>query len=440
MAPPLDKVFISYSAKDCMQGSCAEAVAGRGPCPAGGCERERRERQFVRDLAACLQPLYEVVWDQDGKTLQVGEEWREALYTELAQCNAAIVVLTNSSTESVYVPLEAMVLMWRRLLDPTFLVIPVFFSSVNENTLRSPNSRFYGVGLEELQAAKLEHRPGDEQQTYAKIKTKLEPIKPKVPLESLFIAHDLAALLKAATPPRLEAAARRASVNLPWDPALSRPFLLALALLRCDLPNAVSALENLKDSLDLHARKRLCDLIIPLWVDLQAATVLQRERERKRLITLNAALTETAHHYADRAWSHQPRRVDMFDVTTVDEGTGTEIYSAVVRRVYESIIAEVPELHTGSETFEDMEDTLRGRSKEEPVLHVCIKHQPGLLTEALLELQAKLSLRIIYLREDARPESVGPNEYVVQPLLQPQAEKKAKGQWRDAMAALRRTK
>ena len=425
---PLDKVFISYSAKNCAPETCVLAPSGAEVCPSGGCERRRGERLFVESLAQCLQPTYEVVWDQNGTTLLPGIDWRKTLYVEFARCRAAIVVLTQSSLESAYVPLEAMVLVWRWLIDPTFLVIPVYFSPLDENTVKSPNSRFYGVGLENLQG--LKHQSGHEQQTYAAIKARLTQIAPSVPLESLVIAHRLAALLEKVTPPELDAAARVLGHCDEWDPVLPQPFLLALALLRSDLPTAVSALAHVVDSLDLEPRKRLHRMITPLWVSLPAAAALQRERERP--IVLNATWDKTAHHYALRAWSHQTREVLVFPIVAADDGTGTEIYSAIRHSLQQTILVEFPDL-----ADEELESALEWLSREGPHIYVCIHQGSGVSVEVLASLQAKLRVRIIYLRPDASAETVGPDAYVIEPLVDTQAEKIARQQYVSATIALK---
>src|ERR1051326_2027566 len=120
MPPP--KVFISYSAKPCKQ-SCARTP----PC-AGAvqrCDRAVEETGFRDSLIQRLkargaEPLF------DGNQLFEGEIWREKLYPALAKCDAGVLLLTESAAASVYVPIEAMVLAWRRLLDASFDLIPVF--------------------------------------------------------------------------------------------------------------------------------------------------------------------------------------------------------------------------------------------------------------------------------------------------------------------------
>ena len=429
------RVFISYSAKGCVAGHCAERTSGSAACAPDGCKRAVREKEFVEKLAEYLQPTYDVVWDQNGRTLLAGDDWRANLYKEFARCDAAIVLLTNSSTESAYVPLEAMVLVWRQLLDPNFLVIPVFFAPLDENTVKDSNSRFYGVGLENLQGLKLTHLDGQEQQTYAKIGQGLQRIAASIPLERLSIVHELAALLEPATAPQLEAAAQCASANCAdWDPRLPRPFLLALAVLKCNLLTASDALANVVNSLDAHQRQRLCDLILPLWVDLSAAMALQRERQR--LIVLNTALPETVHHYIQRAWSHQPRPVQVYNITAVTDGDETELYSVVLNNLYQALLMAFPQLKMSNPTVAKMKNALTLLSRGEPVIHICVEPTSRVTIDALARLQTKLPVRIVYMQPQARAETVGPNAYVVQPALDPEVESNATTEWLAAQIAL----
>jgi hypothetical protein len=94
------QVFVSHSSKDRLatEHLCALLAA---PDDAEG---------------ACCDPLV------DYTELQPGVEWPQYLHEMMAQCQAAIVLLTGNAVASPWVLKEATILTWRRSLDPQFAV------------------------------------------------------------------------------------------------------------------------------------------------------------------------------------------------------------------------------------------------------------------------------------------------------------------------------
>ena len=75
----------------------------------------------------CCEPL------TDQKDLQAGDEWLQRLYAWMGLCDAALILLSPRAVtreNSTWVPREANLLLWRKALDPRFVVIPVLTGGV----------------------------------------------------------------------------------------------------------------------------------------------------------------------------------------------------------------------------------------------------------------------------------------------------------------------
>lgn len=97
-----------------------------------GDERAAWVRERLRE---CLSALN---WDVkvDTDALQDGVEWRGQLYTWLADCDAAVILLNKAALESSWVKREAHVLMWRRALGAPLTVVPVLLPDVDLREIR----------------------------------------------------------------------------------------------------------------------------------------------------------------------------------------------------------------------------------------------------------------------------------------------------------------
>ncbi|GAA0961270.1 toll/interleukin-1 receptor domain-containing protein [Virgisporangium aurantiacum] len=76
--------------------------------------------------AVCLQlreKNYQVLVDKDE--LRPGQDWRSVLTHWLADCHAAVLLLTRDALQSTWVRREITILMWRRALGSPVAVIPV---------------------------------------------------------------------------------------------------------------------------------------------------------------------------------------------------------------------------------------------------------------------------------------------------------------------------
>src|SRR4051812_24231830 len=83
-------------------------------------------RAYIEAIEATLGAAgFEILVDRTR--LEPGNKWRDEIYTWMGLCHAAIILVSDAAIrpESIWVPRESSILLWRRTLDPAFNVIPV---------------------------------------------------------------------------------------------------------------------------------------------------------------------------------------------------------------------------------------------------------------------------------------------------------------------------
>jgi hypothetical protein len=74
----------------------------------------------------------------DQRSLQAGDEWCQRLYAWMGLCDAAVVLLSPRAIRresSTWVPREVNLLLWRKALDPDFLIIPTLVSGLEREDI-----------------------------------------------------------------------------------------------------------------------------------------------------------------------------------------------------------------------------------------------------------------------------------------------------------------
>ncbi|MES9993174.1 MAG: toll/interleukin-1 receptor domain-containing protein [Candidatus Thiodiazotropha sp.] len=88
---------------------------------------------FLEQLVAKLDSSNEMEVLVDQRNLQAGDEWCQRLYSWMGLCDAAVILLSPRAItreSSVWVPREVNLLLWRKALDPDFVIIPVLVSGL----------------------------------------------------------------------------------------------------------------------------------------------------------------------------------------------------------------------------------------------------------------------------------------------------------------------
>jgi hypothetical protein len=97
-------------------------------------------------------------------------------------CHAAIILLSKAANHpnSIWVPRETNILLWRRTIDPSFVVLPVCIGALTRDDLRT--GPFADTRLEELQFLPTAPPATLSQDVLARLRPLLAP---KTPLETL---------------------------------------------------------------------------------------------------------------------------------------------------------------------------------------------------------------------------------------------------------------
>lgn len=89
---------------------------------------EPETQVFLDTLVAQLQTGLDCEPLTDQKDLEAGDEWLQRLYAWMGLCDGAVILLSPRAVRrenSTWVPRETNLLLWRKALDPRFVVIPV---------------------------------------------------------------------------------------------------------------------------------------------------------------------------------------------------------------------------------------------------------------------------------------------------------------------------
>lgn len=295
------RIFISHSAKDFM----AEA-----PAP-GDDEAEARFRrlEYARWVRSAVVDRLRAsgkfdVW-LDVSCLEPGDAWRALLSRWLGSCDGAVILLNEEAAASQWVRKEATILTWRQSLRSGVRIVPALLGDFDAG-------RLTGLGLEdvkEIQTARLKSKeltPENAELLADQIVGKFEGLtvdETQTPMAEW--VEDVVATLDGVSAVHFRRAARLLGIE---DADLSHfpdhELTMAHQLLYADLDSAYDALVQLQRGLKRENFSRLVDLLLPIWVDPEAARNLQaivaRSREH-RVLAINAEYQDTATAYILRS-------------------------------------------------------------------------------------------------------------------------------------------
>lgn len=87
----------------------------------------------------------------DRTRLDAGDDWQGVLHDWLAECQAAVLLLTPRALQRPWVLKEATILAFRRQRDPAFLLLPVLLQGLTPQHLAA-HAGFSALGLDAVQA------------------------------------------------------------------------------------------------------------------------------------------------------------------------------------------------------------------------------------------------------------------------------------------------
>jgi hypothetical protein len=246
----------------------------------------------------------------DSAILHPGDEWRDELALALGLCQGAVVLLAEPALDAArpWVLWETGILVWRQILDPDFVIVPVLMPGIDLARLEGhPGFREF-----RLQTRQTVSHGDDSAETARAIAARFQAgsgAARSTPVDELI--DQVHALLENVGDHTVAAAARRLDLPaVPWTPQGDPRRALALGLLDAPIDESVDALEYiLERTTDTRAIARILELTLPGWVDLRAAHAVARsarEPGRKRALIVNAESGFAAEMYVRRASAKPP--------------------------------------------------------------------------------------------------------------------------------------
>lgn len=340
------------------------------------------DARLERLRAALAAQDFDVIVDRDQ--LRAGDEWRREIYTWLGLCEVAVVLIAPRALDPAnpWVSREATILMWRRALDPSFIVVPVLVDGVELADLE--DGPFRDLLLNEVQGEIVAQ--GDTDEWIALLAGQLaDKARACAPPPLAALARPVAEQLRGVPEDLLREAANMIAVELgPWKPQADLALELAVQLLHLGLEGSFNALDHLAvNGMDRGRLKSLIELIAPSWVDLCAAQCLAEVAGRQQeyaALWLNAESLWAARMFILRAsarppgteWDHVPFAAQ------VDEG-GLE---SLVQQLNEALIAKLKietDVFAPETPEERLARQLQRRMKARQPVFVVVKHSAGLM-------------------------------------------------------------
>lgn len=250
---------------------------------------------FLDALLAAIaaEPGFEPLTDRTD--LQAGDDWMQQLYTWMGLCDAAVILLSPRAVtreNSAWVPRETNLLLWRKSLDPRFVVIPVPIGGLQTDALRH-NPFLADVRLRDLQFA-------DAQADDDKIPLIVQTLRDKLASQRTRLAFDPVrvhvedCLQRYAPQSSVEQALLQHFGADPWQPLMPPAQKLSLQLLRgaaSETVDAVIQLVTLGSQGEARLGARLFEALYPLRLPAEPACrllTLCHEQRGRGSVLINA--------------------------------------------------------------------------------------------------------------------------------------------------------
>ena len=259
----------------------------------------------------------------DASVLQVGDDWRTEIYLHLNECRAAILFISKEGLSSWWVRREIEILLWRRWLRSSVLIIPVLIGGLKRDEI--------GVaGFSELNSIQYARLAGDD--TVREIADRLAKLSDRTSGDERInswldrICEDLGEVTDAG---RLAEAAEKFGLSAEDINAIrggglaSGQRFIASHLLSSGLSEKLSpAIETFANLLSADRLRRLVSIIEPAWVDPGAARFLLAPPSgpHRMIVLLSAQEPQTAEQYYKRATCCAMNGYGLRSVGSVDVG------------------------------------------------------------------------------------------------------------------------
>jgi hypothetical protein len=318
------RIFISHSCKDLADDPDAALCYARAV----------RER-----IKAKLEAQGHTVW-LDVDSLVPGDRWRARLHEWLGCCDGAVILFDRTSVQSPWLRKEATILGWRRTLQETLRVVPVFLGDFRSSDLKQYD---YGsLDIDANQAARLKPGVLDADALSDLVTDAFAGLATGAADSPMGRWTQRVATLIGGI--RDKQCVREAAALLEVDDAELEHFsgceaAIARQLLHVGLEGALAALSRLEEDMPDEDFEQLAALCTPTWVDGDAAADLQAllDRSPRPAIAVNSDSSDVGREYLSRAacWPLPSRRF-----VTVSDPAGDGGVEELVPR-YENVMRHV---------------------------------------------------------------------------------------------------
>jgi hypothetical protein len=247
----------------------------------------------------------------DMDVLKAGQEWASELYLRLAECHAAVILLSPKALRSTWVMREVNILLWRRSLWPRLHIVPALIGGIGmEDVEEAGFSELAPLEFARSSATDPEAAAMEVAQKILERFANLPASEDASPMSDWVkrIARSVEDVDRSA----LAEAARDLYVTddeisqmlLPDGPSFLAHQFLDARRLRAGSSDGgpYHAVEKLADHMADDRLGRLTTLIAPTWVNSQSARrLLIPPGPERAVVILNAYDPVTAEHYINRA-------------------------------------------------------------------------------------------------------------------------------------------
>jgi hypothetical protein len=409
---------------------------------------QQNERTFLAGLQAELAKSYDVLVDQTH--LQPGVMWRDEIYSWLAICDAAVILLSESAKrdDSKWVPRESMVLRWRKQIDPKFPLIPMYLPGFDRPDL--DKAPFQDLGLAEIDAEVVADwtLAGGHYNTICQ--TLANAVNATSALDET--ARVVLGFLNGIDESTLEKAIEQVPLDLgKWDALAAPDIRLAIRLAHYGISGteegtqpAVEAIRILKKFSPSVPASRWSDLVDALadnWVNPCTAAYFSRFRpgRPRRVLVLNASSRDTVGACVSRACSGDTvSSWPLFDILPGSgEGEAAKDLRSQVVNTY--ALSRLPGV-AAQERDAGVRKAFQQRGKRGEPVFFTITNGNKLGVQELVSAQDQIhgelkegaqTVTFVYVCGPAFPPTAGhqAGAILVRPELEPGAEEKAKDEY-----------
>jgi hypothetical protein len=346
----------------------------------------------------------------DSQSVNGGALWRTDILHSLATAQAGIILLNEDASKSDWVKAEALVMCFRKSIDPDFPLLPVIFpgADINATFLKT----YEPFEFHEIQRLTVNFASGESVNTFAQSladNPNLERGRRSARTEVAWV-QKVAYLLSGLEHAVLCRAASRLTLEL--EPELPTPttretlclhlrWALANLMHHKQVHECLDALSELMAALPEEKVIRLKPHLLSKWVENESAEMLLhsiRTPAQQGLLALNTSRQVIADRYTERIRSEIPPGGPRFWVFSVQQPNGDYDQPVLQQKVEQAIrkrLLPLP-IHDADGSELSLDAAVRQRLQPTNQFALCVLPMQYSLTALLKQLRARFP-RIIFI-------------------------------------------